>query len=72
MAEIECSVFSNIIYFKLPAEKGNIQKNRYCRIWDTGSGHLLTPFVVLNCYGKKRYISFEARTRDLSSQQYSS
>ena len=46
MAEIGCSLPTDIIYFKLPAEKGNIKKNRYSRILDNGSGHLFTPCVV--------------------------
>ena len=36
MTEIGCSLPSNIIYFKLTAEKGNIQKTRYSRIFDNG------------------------------------
>ena len=32
MTEIGCSLPTDIIYFKLPAEKGNIQHNRYSRI----------------------------------------
>ena len=48
MTEIGCSLpteltSKNIIYFQLPAEKGNIQKNRYSKTLDNGSGHLFTP-----------------------------
>ena len=42
MTEITCSSPSNIICVKLPTEKGNIQKNRFSRILDNGSGHLFT------------------------------
>ena len=46
MTKIGCSLPSNIIYFKLPTEKGNIQKNRCCWIWDNGSGHVFTLYTA--------------------------
>ena len=46
MTEIGCSLSVDIIYFLLPAEKGYIHKNRYCRSWDTGSDTLFTPCAV--------------------------
>ena len=52
MAEIGCSLTSNIIYLKKAAEKGNIQKNWYARILDNASDHLFTPccvHTVLRC-----------------------
>ena len=51
----------NFIYFKLLAEKGNIQKNRYSRILDNGFGHLFTP-----CTGK-----FEPKRGKGPSEEYS-
>ena len=50
MTEIWCSLPTDIIYFKLPAEKVNIRKNRYSRIFDNGSGHLFIPCVGLNVH----------------------
>jgi len=53
MTEIRCSLPTDIIYFKLPAEKGNIHKNRYSTLLDNGSGHLFTPCGVWNGGWKK-------------------
>jgi len=49
MAKIGCYLPTDIIYFQLPAEKGNIHKNRYSTILDNGSGHLFTPCVAEFC-----------------------
>ena len=55
MAEIGCSLATDINYFKLPTEKGNIQKNRCCRILDNGSGHLFTPCDAYCIFFEKQF-----------------